>query len=94
MPVYATVFIVVSVYSKPRVVDVNGELSSRVAYTSDMEDKQITHRNKPFIVSDPLPILTHTVYDYYSLECNNCLCKASLFHAAGSKDNDSPQLTH
>jgi hypothetical protein len=25
-----------------------------------MEDKQITHRNKPFIVSDPLPILTHT----------------------------------
>ena len=37
-----------------RVVDVNGELSSLVAYTPDMEDKQITHRNKPFIVSDPL----------------------------------------
>jgi hypothetical protein len=58
--VYATVFIVVSVYSKPRVVDVTDELSSLVAYTPDMEDKQITHRNKPFIVSDPLPILTHT----------------------------------
>lgn len=93
--VYATVFIVVSVYSKPRAVDVNGELSSLVAYTSDMEDKQITHRNQTFIVSDPLLLKLWKTHDPYCIwllfsECNNCLCKASLFHAAGAKDNDSP----